>query len=166
MEIRLAGIVPESIVDGPGYRFAVFAQGCPHKCRNCHNPHTHDFDGGALHLIADIAESVKKYQLTDGVTFTGGEPFRQPEAFLHLAKALRDYNIYCFTGYDFEELLNMENPAVSELLQHIDVLIDGRFDETQTSHELKFKGSKNQRILNCKESIKQGKAVVLIEENN
>jgi len=165
MQIRLAGIVPESIVDGPGYRFAIFAQGCPHKCKSCHNPHTHDFDGGVLHDIADIVQNVKKHKLTDGVTFTGGEPFCQPEAFARLAAALHDYNIYCFTGYDFEELLRHENPAVRELLGSIDVLIDGRFDEMQTSHELKFKGSKNQRVIDCKESLKKGK-VVLIEENS
>lgn len=161
MQIRLAGTVPESIVDGPGYRFAIFAQGCPHKCPGCQNPHTHDFAGGELHDTENIIGSVKNYPLTDGITFTGGEPFCQPEAFLELAKALKDYSIYCFTGYNFEELLSNENTAVKELLGCIDVLVDGRFIEEEISHELKFKGSKNQRELNCKESVKQGKAVIL-----
>ena len=163
MKIRLAGIVPESIVDGPGYRFAIFAQGCPHKCYGCHNPHTHDFDGGTLHDTDKIIEAVKNYKLTDGITFTGGEPFCQPEAFAELAEGLKDYNIYCFTGYSFEELLNNENPDVRALLERIDILVDGRFIESEMHHELKFKGSKNQRTLDCKESMKQERVVEILE---
>ena len=166
MQIKLAGLVPESIVDGPGYRFAVFAQGCPHKCPGCHNPHTHDFNGGKIYDTVRIAELVTEYKLTDGVTFTGGEPFCQPEEFLELAKSIEGYNIYCFSGYKFEELLAMKNSAVKELLSRIDVLIDGKFLQEQTSYLLKFKGSKNQRVLDCKESVRQGKAVVLSEKNH
>ena len=170
MQIKLAGIVPESIVDGPGYRFAVFAQGCPHNCAGCHNPHTHDANGGKIYDTEKIINQIYEYPLTDGVTFTGGEPFCQPEEFSELAKRLNEapapqrHNIYCFTGYNFEDLLKSENPAVYELLGRIDVLIDGRFIREQMSHELKFKGSKNQRVLDCKESLKQGKAVVLSED--
>jgi anaerobic ribonucleoside-triphosphate reductase activating protein len=165
MQIRLAGLVPESIVDGTGYRFAVFAQGCPHKCPACHNPHTHDFDGGELYDTDDIIARIKSYPHSDGVTFTGGEPFCQPEAFARLAKGLEDVNIWCFTGYTFGELQAMQNPAVRALLEQIDVLIDGRFVEAEFHHELKFKGSRNQRFLDCKESLKRGE-VVLVEENN
>ncbi|MCL2018467.1 MAG: anaerobic ribonucleoside-triphosphate reductase activating protein [Oscillospiraceae bacterium] len=165
MQIRLAGLVPESIVDGTGYRFAIFAQGCPHKCAGCHNPHTHDFDGGELYDVEMIAERVKAYPHADGVTFTGGEPFSQPEAFAELARKLGDLNIWCFTGYSFEELSVSENPAVNALLNQIDVLIDGKYVQERASYELKFKGSANQRFINCKESLKRGE-VVLFEENN
>jgi anaerobic ribonucleoside-triphosphate reductase activating protein len=161
MKIRLAGLVPESIVDGTGYRFAIFAQGCPHNCKNCHNPHTHDFNGGELYDTEDIIKLVKNYPHNDGVTFTGGEPFCQPEEFTLLAGGLENHNIWCFTGFDFEELLADENPAVRALLQRIDVLVDGRFIEEQASHELKFKGSKNQRFIDCKASVKKGRAVLI-----
>jgi len=164
MKIRLAGLVPESIVDGTGYRFAIFAQGCPHKCKGCHNPHTHDFDGGELYDAADIINLVQNYPHNDGVTFTGGEPFCQPEAFAWLAENLEGADIWCFTGYTFEELKAMQNPAVRALLERIDVLVDGRFVEEQTSHELKFKGSKNQRFIDCKKSLKQEEVVIF--ENN
>jgi anaerobic ribonucleoside-triphosphate reductase activating protein len=162
MQIRLAGLVPESIVDGTGYRFAIFAQGCPHACPNCHNPHTHDFGGGELYDAEDIITRIKSYPHNDGVTFTGGEPFSQPEVFAWLAGELEDVNIWCFTGYTFEELQAMKNPAVRELLERIDVLVDGRFIEAEFHYELKFKGSGNQRFVNCKESLKRGE-VVLVE---
>ncbi|MDR2558293.1 MAG: anaerobic ribonucleoside-triphosphate reductase activating protein [Oscillospiraceae bacterium] len=160
MQIRLAGLVPESIVDGTGYRFAIFAQGCPHNCPDCHNPHTHDFGGGRLHEVDEITARIKSYPHNDGVTFTGGEPFCQPDAFLELVEKLGNINIWCFTGYNFEELLKMESPAVHALLEKIDVLIDGRFIKTQFNHELKFKGSKNQRFISCKESLKRGEVVL------
>ena len=165
MQIRLAGIVPESIVDGPGYRFAIFAQGCPHNCPGCHNPHTHDFSGGILYSTGDVINHVGEYPNTDGVTFSGGEPFCQPEAFLELAENLTEHNIYCFTGYTFEELKQNENPSVQDLLRHIDVLIDGRYIDEQRNYQLKFKGSENQRVINCKESISIRKAVLLEDDN-
>jgi anaerobic ribonucleoside-triphosphate reductase activating protein len=165
MQIRLAGIVPESIVDGPGYRFAIFAQGCPHHCPNCHNPHTHNFADGKLYDTDRIIKRVNKFPQTDGITFTGGEPFCQPDAFLEIAKAYDKQNIWCYTGFKYEELIQSENPAVTLLLSKIDVLIDGKYIDKQRSYLLKFKGSKNQRIIDVKRSIKQGE-VVLFGENS
>lgn len=166
-QIRLAGTVPESIVDGTGLRFALFAQGCPHHCEGCHNPHTHDYGGGRIYKIDGIIEMIFKNPLLDGVTFTGGEPFSQVEAFLELAEKINlkkseYFNIYCFTGYTFEELFGMKNEKVNRLLSFIDVLIDGKFDESKKSLELKFKGSFNQREINSKESVRLGKAVSVI----
>lgn len=166
-QIRLAGVAPESIVDGPGLRFTLFAQGCPFHCAGCHNPHTHDFGGGKIYLISDIIKRIKSNPLLDGVTFSGGEPFCQPEAFLELAERLANekingFNIHCYTGYTIEELLETKNADIHHLLSRIDALIDGKFDESKKSYELKFKGSSNQRVLNPKESVKQGKAVFLL----
>jgi anaerobic ribonucleoside-triphosphate reductase activating protein len=107
---------------------------------------------------------VQNYPHNDGVTFTGGEPFCQPEEFARLAENLKNTDIWCFTGYTFEELQAMQTPAVRVLLERIDVLVDGRFIEAQFNHELKFKGSKNQRFINCKESLKR-EEVVLLENN-
>ena len=104
--IRIAGIVRESIVDGPGLRFAVFCQGCPHGCPGCHNQETHDFNGGYDCDISKIVDAVDKDPLLDGVTFSGGEPFCQPGAFSALAEEIkkRGLNIMAYSGYTYEEL--------------------------------------------------------------
>jgi len=156
MQIRIAGLVKNSIVDGPGIRFAIFGQGCPLKCPDCHNPDTHDFFGGELMNIADIAAQIKSDGLLDGVTFTGGEPFAQVEAFTALADLLDGYNIICYSGYSFEEL--QANEQMLPLLRKIDILVDGRFENTLKTYDSRFKGSKNQRAIDIKESFKSGKA--------
>jgi len=157
VNIRIAGTVKNSITDGPGYRYVIFAQGCPHNCPGCHNPHTHAFGGGELTDTGELAADIKKDPLLGGVTFSGGEPFEQAEAFAELAELLGDTHIICYTGYTFEELY--AKPESRELLRRIDVLIDGRFDINQKSYDLKFKGSANQRVLDSKESVRIGKAV-------
>lgn len=160
LKIRISGIVKNSIVDGPGIRYVVFGQGCPHKCEGCHNPDTHDFFGGSLVDISDIAEEIKKDPLLDGVTFSGGEPFVQAKEFARLAELLPGYNIICYTGYTFEELYSSGlHETARVLLDKIDVLVDGRFEKSGQSFELKFKGSGNQRAINAKESVKIGKAI-------
>ena len=157
MKIQIAGIVKNSIVDGPGIRYTVFGQGCPLKCKGCHNPHTHDFNGGESVDISTIAQQIAQDPLLDGVTFSGGEPFVQAEAFAALAKLLDKRHIICYTGYTFEELLQQSDAR--NLLKSIDVLIDGRFSDENKSLTLKFKGSKNQRTIDSKESIKRGKVI-------
>jgi len=157
MKIRIAGIVKNSVVDGPGLRYVIFAQGCGHNCLGCHNPHTHALNGGEEREIGEIAAEIKSDPLISGVTFSGGEPFEQPEAFAKLADLLPETNVICYSGYTFEELLTKPNAGI--LLQKIDVLIDGRFDITQKSYDLRFRGSANQRVLNAKESVKSGGAV-------
>jgi len=167
-KIRIAGVVRESIVDGPGLRFVVFCQGCPHGCKGCHNPATHDFGGGYDCEIEKIVAAVEANPLLDGVTFSGGEPLCQPEAFCGLARELRQrlpqMNILIYTGYTFEELVPMceKNPALKELLDMTDWLVDGRFVEAQKDLTLQFRGSQNQRIINMKATKEAG--VVVIEE--
>ncbi len=159
MKIRLAGFKQDSIVDGPGIRFTIFTQGCKQKCEDCHNPQTHDFNGGKLYNTDDILEKIRSNPLLDGVTLSGGEPFEQAEALNELLDKLNgEYNIYCFTGYNFEYLLKQDK-NIKELLNKIDVLVDGPFMKDKRSLELKFKGSSNQRLLNCKESVRVGKAI-------
>lgn len=154
--IRIAGVVRESIVDGPGIRFVVFCQGCPHLCQGCHNPVTHDFDGGYLCEVEKIINAIDQNPLLDGVTFSGGEPACQPKGFLTLAKAVkqRNLNIVMYSGYTFEELSQMaqNEPALDELLTLIDFLIDGRYEEEQRDLTLEFRGSKNQRIIDMKQT--------------
>lgn len=166
--IRLAGIVRESIVDGPGFRFAVFCQGCPHGCPDCHNPATHDFSGGKDVAISRILEEIDKNPLLAGVTFTGGEPFCQPEAFVALAEEVkkRNLDIVTFTGYTYEQLLEQAetNAAVQDLLDCTDLLIDGPFLKEEKDLTLSFRGSRNQRIIDMKATGKTGN-VVLWNEN-
>ncbi|MBR6700392.1 MAG: anaerobic ribonucleoside-triphosphate reductase activating protein [Firmicutes bacterium] len=162
-ELRISGIIRESIVDGPGMRFVVFCQGCPHRCEGCHNPQTHDFDGGNMCSTDKLIEEIKKDPLLKGVTFSGGEPFCQPEELCILADDIlaMGLDIISYSGYTFEELLEMgtKNPKVTELLNKCDILIDGRFELEKRSLALPFRGSSNQRIIDVKESMKQGRAV-------
>lgn len=164
MNIRIAGTVNDSIVDGNGFRFTIFTQGCPHHCKGCHNPQTHAFDGGNMVTEEELLEKIKANPLLDGVTFSGGEPFCQAKALAELGKkihALGGLDIVTYTGYTFEELLaGMEqNPSWKELLLETDILIDGRFEESLKSYDIKFRGSTNQRYLDAKESLRQKKAV-------
>ncbi len=163
--IRLAGVVRESIVDGPGLRFAVFCQGCPHGCKECHNQETHDFKGGYDCHISKIVDAVEKDPLLDGVTFSGGEPFCQPEAFYNLAVELkkRGLNLMAYSGYTYDELLSLKNEAVDKLLSQLDILVDGRFVAEQKDLTLLFRGSSNQRVIDMNLTRQEGK-VVLVEK--
>jgi len=158
--LDLSGIVGDSIVDGPGIRTTVFAQGCPHHCPGCHNPETWDFGCGTQVPVEDIVDIVRSNPLCRGVTFSGGEPFAQAEGFGKLAKLLKKqgYEVASYSGYTFEELLNGSDDQ-KELLASIDILIDGPFLMAEKSLEIAFRGSRNQRILDVKKSLAEGKAV-------
>ncbi len=160
-EIRIAGVIRESIVDGPGFRFVVFAQGCPHSCEGCHNPSTHDFSAGYFCSVDKIMEEVDKNPLLSGLTFSGGEPFCQPQSFLELAKEVKkrkNLNLVCYTGYTLEELRGSsnKNPAIGDLLDIVDYLIDGKFILEEKNLTLPFRGSNNQRVIDMKASKEAG----------
>jgi anaerobic ribonucleoside-triphosphate reductase activating protein len=159
-QIRIAGIINESIVDGPGIRMVVFAQGCKHNCMGCHNPHTHSFEGGEFVKIDRIIEDIKKNPLLDGVTFSGGEPFEQAEGFAELAKRINEMglNVMTYTGYTFEKLLEYSKvqKGYMELLNNIKILVDGPFIMEQKNLLLKFRGSANQRIIDVSKSMASG----------
>ena len=160
MTPRLAGFAGDSIVDGPGIRFTTFCQGCPHHCPGCQNPETWPFEGGFEVTPEDVVEHVKRNPLTRGVTFSGGEPFAQAAAHAELARQLKaaGYEVASYTGYTFEQLLEEQDPAKLDLLQQLDILVDGPFRQEELSLELRFRGSANQRILNVPQSLAQGKA--------
>jgi len=156
-KLKVSGIIEESIVDGPGLRFSVFTQGCPHCCPGCHNPGTHDFDGGYEMDIDEIFRQFKTNPLLSGITFTGGEPFCQPEPLYHLGKKVKTMGktIVLFSGYTWEQLIEKSHQEiyVKQLLSIGDILIDGPFIEALKDLELLFRGSSNQRIIelkNCK----------------
>ena len=154
--MRIAGIVNDSIVDGPGLRLAIFAQGCPHHCPGCHNPESHDFAGGSDMDTEKIIARMDANPLLDGITLTGGEPFEQPDAFRILADAAhaRGLNVWAYSGYTFEQLCAV--PEKRRLLEACDVLVDGPFLLAERSLDLRFRGSKNQRVLKVAELLAGG----------
>ncbi len=166
--IRLAGLVEESVVDGKGIRCAIFVQGCFHACKGCHNPQTHDITGGKMFRLSEIAQIVENNLLLDGLTFSGGEPFLYPSELADLAEWAQDnrLNIWCYTGYTYEELLEMceSNNEVYRLLQSIDVLVDGRYEEDKRNLMLKFRGSENQRIINLKKMRESNTEKIILLE--
>jgi len=159
--LDLAGIAGDSIVDGPGIRTTVFAQGCPHHCPGCHNPETWEFGCGTQMPAEAVLEIVRANPLCRGVTFSGGEPFAQAGEFAKLGRLLKaaGYEVASYSGYTFEALLN-GTPEQRQLLETIDVLIDGPYLESERSLELNFRGSRNQRVLNVPASLKEGSAVL------
>lgn len=150
-EIRISGMIDESIVDGPGLRMTVFVQGCPHHCKGCHNPQTHDFDGGEVKSVIEIFESFKENPLLSGITFSGGEPFCQPGPLGRLGQLVKGegQNVVTYTGYTYEQLLEMSktDEGVKDLLEVTDILIDGPYVEEKRDLDLKYRGSSNQRII-------------------
>ena len=161
--LELSGIVSDSIVDGPGIRTTVFAQGCPHHCHGCHNPETWAFGCGTWVPVEEIANIALSNPLSRGVTFSGGDPFAQAEGFTRLAKILKEAGreVASYTGYTFEQLFN-GTAEQRELLENLDVLIDGPFLLEQKSLEISFRGSRNQRILDVPKSLASGEAVPIL----
>ena len=148
MKFRVAGIVEESIVDGPGIRMAVFFQGCLHKCKGCHNPHTWSFENGYDIMTEDIIEKYDNNPVLSGITLTGGEPILQAHAAYWLAKEVkkRNGNVWLYTGYLYHDLINIQEPTIQNLLRNIDYLVDDRFVIDKKDYNLKWRGSSNQRI--------------------
>jgi anaerobic ribonucleoside-triphosphate reductase activating protein len=166
MKIRLASPLQyDSIVDGEGIRTVIWTQGCPHNCMGCHNPETHDFNGGFLMDIEDIKKELDNLQYQDGITLSGGDPFAQPEACYEIAKYAKSIglNVWCYTGFTYELLLMMatKKDKYLKLLQNIDVLIDGKFMIELRSLSTKFRGSSNQRVIDVQSSLESGEVVLV-----
>jgi len=149
--VRIAGVVRESIVDGPGLRFAIFSQGCPRRCKGCHNEAAQDFGGGYDCEMTRIMEEIDANPLLSGVTFTGGEPYCRPREFYKLGVAIKNRNldIVAYTGYTLEELqeLAQKDEDVKKLLGIVDYLVDGPFILEERDLTLQFRGSRNQRFI-------------------
>lgn len=167
MEIRISGTISESIVDGPGFRYVVFVQGCPHNCPGCHNPETHSFDGGRVVDTDDLLAECLEDPLNKGVTFSGGEPFSQAEALYVLGKQIKErgLSLWCYSGWTYMELLRRaeREEYVGKLLSILDVLVDGRFILERKTLSLPFRGSENQRLVNVPESLAENMVIRVIE---
>ena len=161
--ISILEIIEDTTVDGPGFRTSVYSSGCPHRCPGCHNPQSWNIDNGHPVDTEDILKVILDDPFAD-VTFTGGDPMFQPQGFTALAKAIREHstkNIWCYTGFLFEELL--KNPAQKALLEQIDVLVDGPYIDELHDIRLKFRGSSNQRVIDMKRSRAEERIVLYLE---
>ena len=158
--LSILDILEDTTVDGPGFRTAIYAAGCPNGCSGCHNPESWDINRGHWMSTEEILEKVLADNFAD-VTFSGGDPMFQPEGFTQLAHAIKvrsRKNIWCYTGYTFEKLLR--NPRQAQLLKYIDVLVDGKFKKELRDEELYFRGSRNQRLIDVQTSLQKGETVI------
>lgn len=162
-KIRVCGVEAESIVDGPGFRYVLFVQGCPHRCEGCHNPESHDFNAGYDMTVGEVYQEFLSNPHLKGITLSGGEPFCQPEALLELVKLIKQdpsKDVMSYSGFTYEELRNMNNPAVDGLLDELSILVDGRFEIAQRNLTLVYRGSENQRVIDMKRTREEGKVVL------
>jgi len=169
MKIRLAAdLQTDSIVDGVGIRTVIWTQGCSHNCPGCHNPATHDFKGGDLVELDDVIEELENLSGQAGVTFSGGDPMFQPRECSVLAKKVHELgmNVWAYTGFTYEELLEKGNQDILEFLSNIDVLIDGKFDPNLKSLDCPFRGSTNQRLIDVPKSLENKKIILYKLDKN
>ena len=158
--LSILDILEDTTVDGPGFRTAIYAAGCPNGCPGCHNPESWDINRGRWMSTDEILQKVLADNFAD-VTFSGGDPMYQPEGFTELARAIKRQsrkNIWCYTGYKFERLRHDRRQA--ELLQYIDVLVDGPYVESLRDRDVLFRGSRNQRLIDVQASLREGEVVL------
>ena len=163
--MRLAGFYDESISNGLGWRAVVFVSGCPHHCPGCHNKEAQDFSYGSEFNEEEIIEKIKNNSILKGITISGGEPLCRENIkdvcnfIKDVKKVKKDFNVWCYSGYTFDELLDRKDKDTMDCLNEIDVLVDGRFKQDLKDPTLKFRGSSNQRILDVKESLKNHQGI-------
>lgn len=158
--MRLSGITPESVVDGPGLRIAIFTQGCPHQCPHCHNPETWDNNGGKEFTVRQVIRNLKQHRKNkQGITFSGGEPFLQAAEIVQVAQVARqmELDIVTYTGFTYEQLIVETNDDIQALLFATDILIDGKYVHALRNIELQFRGSSNQRLIDIGATRKNGR---------
>ena len=163
--IRLSGLIHESLVNGPGLRRVLFSQGCKHNCKSCFNPETHTMNGGSLFDMYKIIKDINDNPLISGVTFSGGDPWEQADKFAFISQNIKisNLNIWCYTGYTFEYILENKDKKIgwSDLLSSINVLVDGAFEQDKYDENLLYRGSSNQRIIDVKKSLEKGGIVII-----
>lgn len=168
--LRIAGIEKESIVDGEGLRYVIFTQGCSHNCPGCHNPETHDFNGGKIVDTQNLIDEILANPLLDGITLSGGDPLFQAKQCIDLVKTCKENNltVWLYTGFEFEQFirfLNNEkcderiNKYMISLLRKVDVVVDGPFIESKKTLDSLFRGSSNQRLIDSKKSLRSRRII-------
>jgi len=163
--MKIAGFYDESISNGEGWRAVLFVSGCPHNCPGCHNKAAQNFNYGEQFNKEEILERIKQNSILKGITISGGEPLckeniKEVHNFIQDVKAIKpEFNVWCYSGYTLEELLERNDEATNKCLNDIDILVDGRFKQEKKDPTLKFRGSSNQRILDVKNSLKTHKFI-------
>ena len=150
--VRVLDIVYGTSVDGPGLRTSIYCAGCENRCEGCHNPQSWDPDGGQEMTVEELFDRITEADMN--VTFTGGDPMLHPEGFAALARMIRertDKTIWCYTGYRFEQVLH--NARRRELALLCDVVVDGPYLQSERDLSLRFRGSRNQRIIDVRRSL-------------
>lgn len=157
--MKYADIKYNDVVNGEGVNVSFWVQGCPHHCKNCHNPEQWDFNKGkefTIEVLNDLKQAIVKNNIKRNLSILGGEPLCPENLFLttlvikELKQEYPDLKIYVWTGYVYEDLLNNQNPHLKYILNTIDVLIDGPYIESLKDLTLPLRGSKNQRIIQLK----------------
>lgn len=166
-QLRVFGVVNDSIVDGPGIRYVIFTQGCTHACKGCHNPDSHALTGGYLKSIDEIIEEIDNNPLLDGITLSGGEPLLQAKPLISLCREIKKRNLHSilYSGFTYEEILRLGSPQ-KELLSLCDMLIDGKYEADKSSLALLYRGSSNQRIINVQASLQQDRVITYTVDEN
>ncbi len=161
LHLSIGGIESESIVDGPGFRYVVFVQGCCFSCPGCHNPQLQPFEGGKESSPEEIIKSIQENPLLSGLTLSGGEPFTQAAACANLAREVHalGLTVITYTGYTWEELTASSRNDWAALIRETDILVDGPFIQELKNIDLTFRGSSNQRLIDVKKSLAAGTAV-------
>lgn len=155
-KLSILNILHDTTVDGPGFRTSIYAAGCAHQCKECHNPQSWDINNGNSYSIKDLLDTIINNEFAN-ITFSGGDPLFQVEGFTHLAKLIKaqtNKTIWCYTGFTYEQIIS--SSKLSQILPYIDVLVDGRFEESLKDEAIPFRGSNNQRIIDVTQSIKEG----------
>lgn len=163
--MKIAGFYDESISNGLGWRAVLFVSGCPHHCPGCHNKEAQDFNYGEEFNEEEILKRIEENSILNGITISGGEPLCKENIpgvlkFIKDVKKIRpEFNVWCYSGYTLDQLIDRNDEETNKCLSEIDVLVDGRFVEAKKDPTLKFRGSSNQRILDLKPSLQTHKFI-------
>ncbi|NDV78701.1 anaerobic ribonucleoside-triphosphate reductase activating protein [Dysgonomonas sp. 511] len=152
-KLSILNIVHDTTVDGPGFRTAIYGAGCIHQCEGCHNPQSWNIMAGREYSTSELLEIIKQDEFSN-VTFSGGDPFMQIDGFTELARLIKaetKKNIWCYTGFTYEQIV--KSAKLSQILPFIDILVDGRYIEKLRNEDLQFRGSSNQRIIDIQRSL-------------
>lgn len=145
--LNLSDIVADSIVDGPGIRTVIFLQGCPHHCKGCHNQDTWSFSPKNILTVDEIIEKIVSVNFSNKVTISGGEPLAQVNTIILIKKLAKlGFNIWLYTGYELEWI---KTSKYQEIIKYVDTIVTGQFDATRKDLALEFRGSSNQKLIDC-----------------
>ena len=153
--LRVLHIVEGTSVDGPGLRTSIYLAGCNHHCPGCHNPQSWDFKGGEERTLDELMAVIAYNEAP--VTLSGGDPLQQPEGtctLIHRIKQELGYNVWCYTGYTWEEIV--ADAALLDVVRELDVLVEGPFIQAERDTKLHFRGSRNQRLIDIPHTLASG----------